>query len=200
VVLKDPGVKVELTATNRVGLHRYTFPRSDSAHVLLDLVSSIYNYDGKVPVVADPRRERRLVTGFRQTRAGPRPPRLLRHRVLAALQTYGLVNDAVETYKGFGRTGRAQENYPQMGGRKLKAHFDFRPPPATPSWSRWRCRRSGSTARSRTCAPRCRAGLRRGEKAAREAWARALDKVEIEGDGSSAAPSTPRSTTPCSRR
>ncbi|HXU81790.1 MAG TPA: glycoside hydrolase family 92 protein, partial [Polyangia bacterium] len=126
VVLKDPGVKVELTATNRVGLHRYTFPRSDSAHVLLDLVSSIYNYDGKVLWSQIRVESDTLVTGFRQTK-GWAPDR----RVYFAIEfsrpfkTYGLVNDAVETYKGFGRTGRAQENYPQMGGRKLKAHFDF---------------------------------------------------------------------------
>src|SRR5205814_7342684 len=35
VNLKDPGIKVELTATTRVALHRYTFPESDRAHVLL---------------------------------------------------------------------------------------------------------------------------------------------------------------------
>lgn len=37
VVLKDYKVKVELTATPRVGFHRYTFPRTDSARVIIDL-------------------------------------------------------------------------------------------------------------------------------------------------------------------
>jgi len=38
VILKDWKVKAELTATKRVGLHRYTFPQTDSAHVIIDLV------------------------------------------------------------------------------------------------------------------------------------------------------------------
>jgi predicted alpha-1,2-mannosidase len=37
VFLKDYGIKAELTATTRVGFHRYTFPRTDSAHVLFDI-------------------------------------------------------------------------------------------------------------------------------------------------------------------
>ena len=31
-------MKAELTATERVGIHRYTFPQSDNAHFLLDLI------------------------------------------------------------------------------------------------------------------------------------------------------------------
>ena len=37
VELSDSKIKVELTATERAGLHRYTFPASDSAHVIVDL-------------------------------------------------------------------------------------------------------------------------------------------------------------------
>ena len=37
VRLADTGIGVELTATERVGLQRYTFPASDAAHVVLDL-------------------------------------------------------------------------------------------------------------------------------------------------------------------
>lgn len=37
VVLKDYRIKVELTATERVGFQRYTFPESDSAHVIFDI-------------------------------------------------------------------------------------------------------------------------------------------------------------------
>jgi predicted alpha-1,2-mannosidase len=37
VTLEDPGVDVELTATARTGMHRYTFPASDDAFVLVDL-------------------------------------------------------------------------------------------------------------------------------------------------------------------
>lgn len=37
VLLKDYKVRAELTATERTGLHRYTFPASDQAYLILDL-------------------------------------------------------------------------------------------------------------------------------------------------------------------
>jgi predicted alpha-1,2-mannosidase len=37
VLLDDCGVRAELTATEHVGFHRYTFPASDSSYILLDL-------------------------------------------------------------------------------------------------------------------------------------------------------------------
>ncbi len=37
VFLDKPKVKVELTSTNRTGLHKYTFPQSTSANIILDL-------------------------------------------------------------------------------------------------------------------------------------------------------------------
>lgn len=43
VFLQDPKVLVELTATARVGFHRYTFPTSSEAHVVLDLTHGVNN-------------------------------------------------------------------------------------------------------------------------------------------------------------
>jgi predicted alpha-1,2-mannosidase len=40
VLLKDSGILAELTATERVGLHRYSFPASDTAHFILDFEHS----------------------------------------------------------------------------------------------------------------------------------------------------------------
>lgn len=37
VLLKDYGVKAELTATKRVGFHRYTFPESKESHIIFDI-------------------------------------------------------------------------------------------------------------------------------------------------------------------
>lgn len=37
VRLDDDGILAEMTATSRVGLHRYTFPKSDNANIVLDL-------------------------------------------------------------------------------------------------------------------------------------------------------------------
>ena len=41
VNLKDYGIKAELTATERVGFHRYTFPQTDNAHIILDVTHSL---------------------------------------------------------------------------------------------------------------------------------------------------------------
>ncbi len=43
VYLQDPKVTAELTATERCGLHRYTFPQSDAAHIVLDLAHGVGN-------------------------------------------------------------------------------------------------------------------------------------------------------------
>lgn len=37
VLLKDENIKVELTATKRAGFHRYTFPKTENARIILDL-------------------------------------------------------------------------------------------------------------------------------------------------------------------
>jgi putative alpha-1,2-mannosidase len=68
VTLADYGVRAELTATTRAGVHRYTFPAGKAAHVLLDLRSAIYNYPGKVLWSRLRVRADGTVTGMRETR------------------------------------------------------------------------------------------------------------------------------------
>ncbi|MDJ1495355.1 GH92 family glycosyl hydrolase [Cytophagaceae bacterium DM2B3-1] len=41
VLLKRYGIKAELTATERVGFHQYTFPKSSDAHLVIDLKEGI---------------------------------------------------------------------------------------------------------------------------------------------------------------
>ncbi len=38
VLLKDYGIQAELSSTERAGIHRYTFPQSDSSHFIVDLI------------------------------------------------------------------------------------------------------------------------------------------------------------------
>jgi putative alpha-1,2-mannosidase len=57
VTLDDPKIRVELTSTTRTGLHRYTFPQSDDAWLVLDLnhsyqtnqLSSVYSAQLSMP-------------------------------------------------------------------------------------------------------------------------------------------------------
>tara|TARA_R110002073_G_scaffold85978_22_gene204321 strand:+ start:2199 stop:4601 length:2403 start_codon:yes stop_codon:yes gene_type:complete len=48
VDLLDYGIHAELTATDRASMHRYSFSRGEEAHVMLDLTTSMYNFDNKV--------------------------------------------------------------------------------------------------------------------------------------------------------
>jgi len=52
VFLDDPKITAELTATPHCGLHKYTFPESDSAHFVVDLAHGIGNdnYDCTINV------------------------------------------------------------------------------------------------------------------------------------------------------
>src|SRR6476659_2038346 len=68
VTLADSRVRAELTASERVGVHRYTFPADTKRHLLLDLRSSIYNYPGKVLWSRVRIRKDGTVTWLRETR------------------------------------------------------------------------------------------------------------------------------------
>jgi predicted alpha-1,2-mannosidase len=48
VKLDDYNVKAELTATQRVGFHRYTFPKTEKAAIVLDLNHSLQNHRNSV--------------------------------------------------------------------------------------------------------------------------------------------------------
>ncbi len=43
VILRDYNIRAELSATEHAGIHRYTFPKSDTSHFILDLVHSFSN-------------------------------------------------------------------------------------------------------------------------------------------------------------
>ena len=47
VMLRDYNIRAELSATERAGIHQYTFPQSDSSHFILDLLHT----SGNVPVL-----------------------------------------------------------------------------------------------------------------------------------------------------
>ncbi|MFP5226602.1 MAG: GH92 family glycosyl hydrolase [Acidobacteriota bacterium] len=48
VLLKDYGIRAELSATERAGIHRYTFPASTSSHFILDLMHANGGTEGAV--------------------------------------------------------------------------------------------------------------------------------------------------------
>src|ERR1700761_3029347 len=134
VDLLDYGIHAELTASARVGMHRYTYPVGKPAHVLVDLRSSIYNYPGKVLWSRLRIRGDGTVTGMRETR-GWAPGRQLYFaiRFSQAVRQHSLYDREplpVE-YHGFKTPGTSPENTQAMEGRGLIAVFGFHPQ-ATP--------------------------------------------------------------------
>ncbi len=126
--LNDHDVDVELTASERVGLHRYSFTAGEPAKVLLDLRTSIYNYDGKNLWSRLRMRDDSTVTGMRETR-GWAPGRQLYFaiRFSRPIDTRQLLNreEAVE-YKGFAQPGKTPGDRALVEGKALMGDFEFR--------------------------------------------------------------------------
>ncbi|MEP6803366.1 MAG: GH92 family glycosyl hydrolase [Flavobacterium sp.] len=126
VLLEDHNIKAELTATTRVGMHQYTFPKSDEAHIILDLTSGIYNYDKKnvwtfVRVENDT-----LITGYRQTNGWARTRTVYFALSFSKpIKSYGQAPLEKSVYKGFWGRFDQTKNFPEMAGQNLKFFFDF---------------------------------------------------------------------------
>ncbi|SFA39201.1 alpha-1,2-mannosidase, putative [Pedobacter suwonensis] len=127
VKLDDDNIMAELTSTTRVGMHQYTFPKSDQSHIILDLMAGIYNYDEKtvwtyVRVVNDT-----LVTGYRQTNGWARTRTVYFAMSFSKpFKSYGRKSyDAKQAYRGFWGKFNQEQNFPEIAGKKLKMFFDF---------------------------------------------------------------------------
>ena len=126
VNLLDYNIKAELTTSTRAGMHKYTFNRSDSSRILLDLVHSIYFYPDKnlwsqIRVENDT-----LVTGYRQTKGWAANRHIyFAIRFSKPMKTYGLKDYAPLEYRGFGKRASTLLNYPELAGKQLKGWFDF---------------------------------------------------------------------------
>jgi predicted alpha-1,2-mannosidase len=128
VKLDDDNILAELTTTARVGFHQYTFPKTDSAHIILDLMSGIYNYPDKnvwtfIRVVNDS-----LITGYRQTSGWARTRTLyFAMQFSKPFIEYGSKNfSKPEPYRGFWGKFNQQKNFPALAGRQLRMYFNFK--------------------------------------------------------------------------
>jgi len=135
VTLDDYKVRAELTASARVGMHRYSFPAGKPAHVVLDLRTSMYDYPGKILWSRLRVRADGTVTGFRETR-GWAPGRQLYFAMrfsqpLSGHQLHDTEQDVA--YKGFPPPGEKDPSQrAQIEGRQLVAAFDVVPEAGKP--------------------------------------------------------------------
>ena len=107
VLLKDYGIKAELTATKRVGFHRYTFPATQEANLLFNIgtrmgesgpvrdASVTYTDDGRIegwvvtePVYVDAYQKGAVVTMYFSAVRGRRP-HVVRHLLRRARPSPG---------------------------------------------------------------------------------------------------------------
>ncbi|MCL1634909.1 GH92 family glycosyl hydrolase [Luteimonas sp. SX5] len=128
VTLDDYGIRAELTAGERVGVHRYAFPKGKPAHVLVDLRTSLYDYPGKTLWSRLRVRADGTVTGFRETR-GWAPGRQLYFAMRFSKPLSGhALHDTEQNvvYKGFPPPGEKDPaRRAQIEGRELVGVFDF---------------------------------------------------------------------------
>ena len=126
VMLDDYRIKVQLTASQRVGVHKYTFPKGKNGHVILDLNHGIYNYDGKV-LWANLRVENdTLLTGYRITNGWARTNYIYFAISLSQpIKSYGYKDKEKVQYNGFWRRFNINENFPEIAGRKVVAYLNF---------------------------------------------------------------------------
>jgi len=135
VTLDDYKVRAELTASARVGMHRYSFPAGKPAHVVLDLRTSMYDYPGKILWSRVRVRPDGTITGFRETR-GWAPGRQLYFAMrfsqpLSGHQLHDTEQDVA--YKGFPPPGEKDPaQRAQIEGRQLVAAFDVAPEAGKP--------------------------------------------------------------------
>ena len=127
VLLTDDQIKVQLTATERTGIHKYTYPADQKKQLILDLNHGIYNYDGKV-LWANLRVENdTLVTGYRITNGWSRVNYIYFAISFSQPVTrYGYTDREKVNYPGGFRRFNTAENFPEIGGRKVVSYFEFK--------------------------------------------------------------------------
>ena len=126
VMLTDYGIRAQLTATQRVGVHRYTYPEGAAPRFILDLQHGIYNYDGKTLWSTLRVENDTLLTGCRLTNGWARANYTYFAISLSKpLKDYGYRDLQRVPYNGFWRKFPINHHFPEMAGRKLVAWFDF---------------------------------------------------------------------------
>ena len=124
VKLDDYNILAELTATQRVGVHRYTFPERQ-AQFVLDLGHGIYNYEGKTVWTYLRAVNDTLLTGYRITNGWARQNYTYFAIALSSpIQKYGYADQQRMKYTGFWRKMDIYHNFPDMAGREITAYFN----------------------------------------------------------------------------
>lgn len=127
VRLDDNNIIAELTTSQRVGFHRYTFPSAEQAHIILDLMHGIYNHNEKNVWTFVRIENDTLITGYRQTQGWARTRTVYFAMSFSRpVKQYGARKyDENNIYKGFWRKFDESKNFPEAAGKNIRMYFDF---------------------------------------------------------------------------
>ena len=126
VDLDDYKIKAELTASERVGFHQYTFPKSNESHILLDLVYNVYHHDNKNVWTFLRVENDSTLTGYRQTKGWARDKKVFfAVKFSKPFKSYGHKKYDEIKYDGFYRRFNQEENFPEIAGKDIRAYFNF---------------------------------------------------------------------------
>ena len=165
VHLKDDDITAELTAGKRTGVHRYTWHRSDTAGILIDLVHGIHDRpDSLFLHITGPG----TIEGFRKS--------------LGGLRNFQTVWFAAEFSEPFDQHliftgGRVSDTLLSASGKEVKAFFRF--------YNKKKIEVKVALSRVDMAGARGNLQILRGKdfedirRAARRAWNRELGKIEI---------------------
>jgi len=112
VLLDDYDVKAELTTTQRVGFHKYTFPKTDEANVILDLVSGNSDVPDSLYISVSGKE----ITGYRAATGA-----------LDGSKIIYFVAEFSKAFKSYGISvdDKIQEGLKNAKGKNVKAYFRF---------------------------------------------------------------------------
>ncbi|HEU4511260.1 MAG TPA: GH92 family glycosyl hydrolase, partial [Pyrinomonadaceae bacterium] len=117
VKLDDENILVELTATTRVGMHRYTFSTSDKANIIIDLTHRDKVLDSGLRITGD-----RTVVGWRRSEAWAKDQ----------IVYFALEFSQPFTSYGVSFEDKVFEGMREARGRSVKSYFRFKTQAATP--------------------------------------------------------------------
>src|SRR6201996_49678 len=185
VKLDEHNIIAEMTTTTRVGFHQYTFPKSENAHIILDMMAGLYNYPDKnvwtyLRVVNDT-----LVMGYRQTNGWARTRTLYFAMVFSKpFIAHGFGNFSQrEVYRGFWGKFNQAKNFPEIAGRQIRAYFNFKTDEGEKIKIKFALSpvsMDGALANMRTETPGW--DFEKVKKDGQDAWEKELHKIEINSD------------------
>lgn len=171
VLLDRFNIKAELTATARTGLHKYTFPKSQSANIILDLTHRDFAKQGEINITGD-----NEISGMRLSKAW------------ADNQYIYFVIQFSKPFKRFGiaKADAVRQNARHDTGSFLKAFVSFETAEGEVIYAKVGISAvSIEGARKNLEAEQPGFDFEKTEQAAKDAWNKELSKIEVESKDAS---------------